>query len=65
MNAIQSLQAFSGKVFPDWDDVERYFRANSVSFTREGDYFDVFECSRSKISYEAAAQIVKWGIYNI
>lgn len=65
MNAIQPLQAFSGKVFPDWDDVERYFKANLVSFTREGDYFDVFESDRARISYEDAARIVKWGIYNI
>jgi hypothetical protein len=52
-------------MFPDWDDIEKYFRANNVSFTRENDYFDVFPSDKSKISYEDAEKIVKWGIYNI
>lgn len=65
MNAIQPLLTFSGKMFPDWDDIEKYFRANNVSFTRENDYFDVFPSDKSKISYEDAEKIVKWGIYNI
>lgn len=65
MNAIQPLQAFSGKILPDWDDVERYFKANLVAYTRQGDYFDVFESNKSRITYAEAAQIVKWGIYNI
>lgn len=64
-DVIKALKVHSGKLFPDWDDIDAFLLKHRVTFTRERNYFDVFESNKSTLSYEDAQSLIKWGIYNI